>query len=108
MDMKPRNGKQEEKKKVYETNERTNRNETGKNDQTCIECLFLPFRRENETLTVEFLAERTEASATKRNEERKPFCQREIAKWGKRVSCKRVNEKSLLVCSELLSIRQSQ
>lgn len=32
MDMKPRNGKQEEKKKIYETNERTNRNETGKND----------------------------------------------------------------------------
>lgn len=85
--------------KIHETNERTNRNETGKNDRTCMECLFLHFPRENETWTVEFLAERSRTSAARRNEKQKPFCQREIAKWGNRMSRKRVNEKSLLLCT---------
>lgn len=51
MDIRPRNGKQKGQKKNHETNRNEGEGDKG-NDRTCMECLFRPFRRENETLTV--------------------------------------------------------
>lgn len=80
MDIKPRNGKQKERKRENknvdgranepERNRQKGREEREKNDRTCMECLYLPFRRGNETLTVELLGERSKASAAaRRNDE---------------------------------------